>query len=271
MITDPNKVHTTTRKGRKWTPEAKQRLAATMKALNAAKRATGGVNESVEAILPEAAGSVLAAQLTQPISSATQAPTTQKEAAEGPEGDPKVAAKKHQIGLLWKANQNIQARNEKNRYKLGKALDELHGLRAHYGHGAFDKDVEELGISKSTAWRIRNYYRELAGLAPASQFVSVETNSTAGSDPAESPAAAGNATVSEMAEPGTMATQKSGADRLGASAKLKKQVTQVRLEPARHEVFRKALKECAAELGTDSDSETIFMLVTTYRVQPCAN
>jgi hypothetical protein len=270
MINDPNKTQTTGN-GRKWSPEAKQKLAATLRARHAAKRANGGSNESVKAILPAEAGSALATELAQPVSSAAQAPSTPKRAAEGPEDDPKVAAKKHQIRLLWKANQIIQARNKKNRFELGKAFDELHGLRARRGNGTYDKDVEDLGISKSTAWRVRSYYRELAGLAPVSQFVSIETNSTAGSDSAETPAAAGIATVSEMTEPVTTATQQSGADRLRAGAKLKKQVTQVRLEPARHDVFRKALKECAAEFGTRTDSDTIFMLVTTFRVQPCGN
>jgi hypothetical protein len=271
MITNPKKVHTTTGKRWKWTPEAKQKLAATRKARNAAKRGTRGVNESVEAILPAAAGSVLAAELVQSVSSPAQAPTTPKQAAEGPEDDPKVAAKKRQIRLLWKANQGIQARNKKNRFELGKGFDELHELRARHGSGTYDKDLEELGVSKSTAWRIRNYYRELAGLAPVSQFVSVETNSTAGSGSAETPAGAGIATVSEMPGRATTETQKSGADRLRAGAKQKKKITQVRLEPTRHDVFRKALKDCAAELGTANDSETIFKLVTTYKVQPCAN
>jgi hypothetical protein len=268
MSTNPNKAHTSS-KGRKWTPEAKQKLAATMKARNAAKRATGGVNESAEAILPAEADSILA-QLAEPVGSPAQAPTTPQQAAEGPEDDPKVAAKKRQIRLLWKVNEILQAGNKRNREALGKALDELHDLRAHHGDGTYDADVEELGISKSTAWRIRNYYREVAGLAPVSQFVSVEANSTAGSEAAETPAAAGSSTVGEMTGPGTTETQKSGADRLRAGAKQKKKITQVRLEPARHEIFRAAIKAISAQLGTANDSETIFKLVTTYKVQPCA-
>jgi hypothetical protein len=194
---------------------------------------------------------------------------TQTTTAGGPGDDPTVAAKKSHIRLLWKENESLQARNKENRYELGKSLDELHDLRAHHGNGTYDKDVESLGIPKPTAWRIRNYYRELAGLAPVSQSVSVEANSPGGSD-ADTPGAAGSSAVGETSGPGMTETPKAGADRLRADSKQKKKVTQVRLEPARHDVFRKALKECAAELGTDSDSETIFKLVTNYKVQPCA-
>ena len=103
--------------------------------------------------------------------------------------DAEAAAKKEQIRGLWAENQKLQASNKQNRYKLGKALDELHALRAHHGNGTYDKDVEALGIPKPTAWRIRNYYREVAGLAPVSQFVSNETNLPDGTQasPATSP------------------------------------------------------------------------------------
>lgn len=164
--------------------------------------------------------------------------------------DPEAEAKKEQIRGLWAENQNVQAVNKKNRYELGKALDELHALRAHHGNGTYDRDVETLGIPKPTAWRIRNYYRELAGLAPVSQFVSNETNLPDVTSPSgESGRAA--AIIRERA-----ATQK--------------KITQVRLEPERHRIFHKRLKKLAVTLGTEGVSETTFKAITTYEVSACA-
>jgi hypothetical protein len=181
-----------------------------------------------------------------------------------------VIAKKAQIRALWVENLTVQARNKKNRYELGRALDELHALRAHHGNGTYEDDVKALGISKPTAWRIRNYYRELAGLAPVPQFVSVETNQTAGTAASGPTTSAAGLTGAETPGARHSGGPKSAADILRDRAKQKKRITQVRLEPARHEIFRQALKKCAVALGTESDSETIFRIVTTYEVLPCA-
>jgi hypothetical protein len=164
--------------------------------------------------------------------------------------DPEAEAKKEQIRELWAENQKVQTVNKKNRYELGKALDELHALRAHHGNGTYDRDVETLGIPKPTAWRIRNYYRELAGLAPVSQFVSNETNLPDVTSPSgESGRAA--AIMRERA-----ATQK--------------KITQVRLDPERHKIFHKRLKKLAVALGTEGVSETTFKAIATYEVPACA-
>ena len=169
--------------------------------------------------------------------------------------DPEVLAKKEQIRGLWKENQKVQAVNKQNRYELGKALNELHALRAHHGNGTYDRDVEALGIPKPTAWRIRNYYREVAGLSPVSPFVSIETNPHATSaSPATSPSA----------EPG-------GAGKfLREHAAKQTKITQVRLDPERHKVFHKNLKKLAAALGTEGVSETTFKAIATYEVLACA-
>jgi hypothetical protein len=231
--------------------------------------------------------------------------------------DAEIAARKERIRELWAENQAIQPRNKKNRFELGKELDELHKSRAHHGNGSYDKDVAALGIPKPTAWRIRNYYRELAGLAPVPQFVSPETNSTiakvaagasnvamevrsalinegfkqadvdkveldAAWDFAEAyrnahrqlrPGPNGATTAGMGSSTGT--TQPTGAgrsvgDTLRDRAKKTKTITQVRLEPSRHELFHQALTRIAAVLGTKSDSKTIFQVVTTYEVPPCA-
>jgi hypothetical protein len=170
--------------------------------------------------------------------------------------DAKAEIKKEQIRGLWEENQQLQTSNKKNRYELGKALDELHALRAHHGNGTYDKDVEALGMPKPTAWRIRNYYREVAGLAPVSQFVSNETNLSDGTP--ESPA------TSPSEEPGA------AAEILREQAAKQKKITQVRLDPERHEIFHKRLKKLKVVLLTEGVSETIFKAITTYEVSACA-
>lgn len=165
-----------------------------------------------------------------------------------PKVGPEIVAKKEQIRGLWAENQKVQAVNKQNRYELGKALDELHALRAHHGDGTYDRDVEALGIPKPTAWRIRNYYRDVAGLAPVSEFVSDETNSPDG--PPAAPA-------------GTAAILRSR-----AAKQLK--ITQVRLDPERHKIFHKKLKKLAVALGTEGVSETTFKVVIKYEVPACA-
>jgi hypothetical protein len=146
--------------------------------------------------------------------------------------------------------------NKQNRYELGKALDELHALRAHHGNGTYDRDVEALGIPKPTAWRIRNYYREVAGLAPVSQFVSFETN-----PPDDTPA---SPAMSPSGEPG------GAAEFLREQAAKQKKITQVRLDPERHKIFHKNLKKLAVVLGTEGVSETTFKAIATYEVPTCA-
>jgi hypothetical protein len=170
--------------------------------------------------------------------------------------DPEVVAKKQQIRGLWEENQKVQAVNKQNRYELGKALDELHALRAHHGNGTYDRDIEALGIPKPTAWRIRNYYREVAGLSPVSQFVSFETNPPDGTpaSPATSPSG----------EPG------GAAEILRERAAKQKKITQVRLDPERHKIFHKKLKKLAVALGTEGVSETTFKAIATYEVPACA-
>ena len=170
--------------------------------------------------------------------------------------DPEAEAKKEQIRDLWAENQKVQASNKKNRYELGKALDELHALRAHHGNGTYDRDVEALGIPKPTAWRIRNYYREVAGLAPVSQFVSFETNPPDGTPPSP--------TTSPSREPGA------AGEFLRERAAKQKKITQVRLDPERHKIFHKKLKKLAVALGTEGVSETTFKAIATYAVPACA-
>jgi hypothetical protein len=172
-----------------------------------------------------------------------------------PKSDAEAAAKKEQIRGLWAENQKLQTSNKQNRYNLGKALDELHALRAHHGNGTYDKDVEALRIPKPTAWRIRNYYREVAGLAPVPQFVSSETNPPDGSQ--ASPA------TPPSGEPG------GAAEILRARAAKQKKITQVRLDPKRHKIFHKKLKKLAQVLGTEGVSETTFKAIVTYEVLPC--
>jgi hypothetical protein len=166
--------------------------------------------------------------------------------------DPEAEAKKEQIRGLWAENQKVQAVNKRNRYELGKALDELHALRAHHGNGTYDRDVEALGIPKPTAWRIRNYYRELAGFSPVSQFVSFETNSDGTSD------------LSSSGERGA------AEEILRKRAAKQKKITQVRLDPERHKIFHKKLKKLAVSLVTEGVSETIFKAIATYEVPACA-
>jgi hypothetical protein len=101
-------------------------------------------------------------------------------AAEPLSDDAAITAKKDRIRVLWAEYLTIRACKKKNYYELGQALDELHVMRAHHGDGTYDADVKAFGISKSTAWRVRNLYREVAGLAPVPEFVSIETNFTAG-------------------------------------------------------------------------------------------
>lgn len=170
--------------------------------------------------------------------------------------DPEVAAKKEQIRGLWKENLRMQAVNKQNRYELGKALDELHALRAHHGNGTYDRDVEAIGIPKPTAWRIRNYYREVAGLAPVSQFVSNETNPPDGTQ-------ASRATSPSVEQGGA-------AEILRERAANQKKITQVRLDPERHKIFHKKLKKLAVSLGTEGVSETTFKAITTCEVPACA-
>ena len=163
-----------------------------------------------------------------------------------------VRAKKDEIRVLWAENQKVQAANKQNRYELGKALDELHALRAHHGNGTYDRDVATLGIPKPTAWRVRNYYRDVAGLAPVPQFVSVETNLPDGT-PASLSKDAGSAATS-----------------LRERAAKRKKITQVRLDPARHKIFHKKLKKLAEALETEGVSETTFKAIITYEVPACA-
>lgn len=170
--------------------------------------------------------------------------------------DPEVIAKKEQIRGLWEENLKVQAVNKQNRYELGKALDELHALRAHHGNGTYDRDVEALGIPKPTAWRIRNYYREVAGMAPVSQFVSFETNSPNGTSALPE--------TSLSREPGA------AAQILLEQAAKQNKITQVRLDPERHKIFHKRLKKLKVALLTEGVSETIFKAVATYEVSTCA-
>ena len=166
----------------------------------------------------------------------------------------RVMAKKDEIRGLWAENQKVQAANKQNRYELGKALDALHALRAHHGSGTYDRDVASLGIPKPTAWRVRNYYREVAGLAPVPQFVSVETNPPDGTSSA----------ASRSEEAGDAA-----AILRGRAAKQKK-ITQVRLDPARHKIFHKQVKKLAEALETEGVSETVFKAIVTYKAPACA-
>lgn len=92
-----------------------------------------------------------------------------------------LAAKKKRVAKLWGRYELSQRRCEAVRLKLGNELNELHELLARHGSGTYDAEVEQLGISKSTAWRILREYREHAGLdllpeGPAPEFVSNETN-----------------------------------------------------------------------------------------------
>jgi hypothetical protein len=164
--------------------------------------------------------------------------------------DPEAEAKKEQIRCLWVENQKLQPLNKKNRYELGKALDELHELRAHHGNGTYDRDVADLGIPKPTAWRIRNFYRELAGLAPVSQFVSNETN------------------LSDVSSPSGEA--EAAAEIMRERAAKQTKITQVRLDPERHKIFHKKLKKLEVALVVKGVSETIFKAITTYEVPTCA-
>jgi hypothetical protein len=171
--------------------------------------------------------------------------------------EPKVVAKMEQIRGLWEENQKVQAVNKQNRYELGKALNELHALRAHHGNGTYDRDVEALGIPKPTAWRIRNYYREVAGLSPVSEFVSFETNPPDGTSasPATSPSGESGRRAAEI---------------LRERAAKQKKITQVRLDPERHKIFHKKLKKLAVAFGTEGVSETTFKTIATYEVPACA-
>ncbi len=164
--------------------------------------------------------------------------------------DPAAEAKKEQIRGLWADNQKVQTENKKNRYELGKALDELHALRAHHGNGTYDRDVEALGIPKPTAWRIRNYYSELAGFTPVSEFVSNETNLTD--------------VKSSSGEAGTAAAIM----RERAAKQIK--ITQVRLDPERHKIFHKRLKKLEVAMVVKGVSETIFKAITTCEMPTCA-
>ena len=64
-----------------------------------------------------------------------------------------IAQLKESIWKLW--NNNLE-----NRYWLGKNLEHLRLERAKPGHGTFLEDLEELDISRATAYRLIHFYHK---------------------------------------------------------------------------------------------------------------
>ena len=65
-----------------------------------------------------------------------------------------IAQLKESIWKLW--NNNLE-----NRYWLGKDLEHLRIERAKPGHGTFLEDLEELDISRATAYRLIHFYHKV--------------------------------------------------------------------------------------------------------------
>lgn len=65
-----------------------------------------------------------------------------------------IAQLKEEVWKLW--NNNLE-----NRYWLGKNLEHLRIERAKPGHGTFLEDLEELDISRATAYRLIHFYHKV--------------------------------------------------------------------------------------------------------------
>jgi hypothetical protein len=68
---------------------------------------------------------------------------------------------------LWEQVAVLVAERKRNRFEIGKLLDELHGRYAQYGYGTYTARAAAICGSRSTATRWRTLYRQEAGLAPA--------------------------------------------------------------------------------------------------------
>jgi len=68
---------------------------------------------------------------------------------------------------LWEQVAVLVAERKRNRFEIGKILDELHGRYAQHGYGTYSARAAAICGSRSTATRWRTQYRQEAGLAPA--------------------------------------------------------------------------------------------------------
>jgi hypothetical protein len=68
---------------------------------------------------------------------------------------------------LWEQVAVLVAERKRNRFEIGKILDELHGRYARHGNGTYTARAAAICGSRSTATRWRTQYRQEAGLAPA--------------------------------------------------------------------------------------------------------
>jgi hypothetical protein len=208
--------------------------------------------------------------VTSPSSSPQPAGGADRQSNNAQEDAPEIAATIERISERWSEKQALKARDEENDFQLGKDLDLLHAQRAHHGNGTYDKDVAALNIPKTTAWRLRNHYRDIAGLSPIPEpeLVPTGTNLATVSDATTgTPTPGAGSPPSPTASMPPTSPQKSGANFMRTRAQETKQVTQVRLIPSRHEIFHEALKKLSAQFETHDDSETIFHAITTYGVQ----
>lgn len=99
---------------------------------------------------------------------------------------------------LWEQVAVLVAERKRNRFEIGKILDELHGRYAQHGYGTYSARAAAICGSRSTATRWRTLYRQEAGLAPAPEVfdekeipidvsvqVKVETRDIAGPVPGD--------------------------------------------------------------------------------------
>lgn len=77
------------------------------------------------------------------------------------------AVEPHGVEPLWEQVAVLVAERKRNRFEIGKILDELHGRYAQRGYGTYSARAAAICGSRSTATRWRTQYRQEAGLAPA--------------------------------------------------------------------------------------------------------
>jgi hypothetical protein len=68
---------------------------------------------------------------------------------------------------LWEQIAVLVTERKRNRFEIGKLLEELHGRYAQHGYGTYTARAAAICGSRQTAHRWRVLYRQEAGLAPA--------------------------------------------------------------------------------------------------------
>lgn len=106
--------------------------------------------------MPESIG-VPTPELLSPVSAPDDAQNPVQTNAVDPDG----------VEPLWEQVAVLVAERKRNRFEIGKILDELHERYAKRGNGTYTARAAAICGSRATAHRWRQWYRQEAGLAPA--------------------------------------------------------------------------------------------------------